>query len=185
MIFSKKIRHQSIKSGHSSTNIQAGDGSTVTVLPISQKISSPTHITNPINIDKKGGVIYLAHINEGDYQEFIWGASTVRVAIDEIVKEKFYFSRLLGEKETHGAIVDISTGGGLVYGGSDCKKIGVNKYLIPLNEMDDEEPCSVYAYHVSKTYFDFFRVYVDHINPHGRRATLNLFFADIRNIKSS
>ena len=181
----RKARQQNIKAGDSSTNIQTGDGSTITVASISQTRDSHIHKPKPIKIADRGGVIHLTRINEGDYQEFLWGVSTVRVAITEIKKEKFYLSRLGGEKELHGAVIDVSTGGGLVCGGTDCKKTGVNQYLVPQKKFDDEEPCSVYAYHVRKDYFNFLRIVIDHINPHSRQVTLNLFFADIRDIKSS
>jgi len=173
---------QIIKAGNSSTNIQTGNSSTITLSSINH--ISDNQPTTPIKISDKGGHNRSIRISAGDYQEFTWGCRTIRVEILEIKKEKFYLASLHGEKEQYGAVIKVSTGGGLVYGGSDCKEVGVNQYLVPPNDLDDEEPSSVYAYHVGKDYFDFFRIFVDHINPQTHQVTLNLFFADI-NIKSS
>ena len=185
VFFGKKTRQQNIKGGDSSTNIQTGNGSTITVSSISPTTDKQVHMTKPIKIDRRGCTINTTRINEGDYQEFIYGHTTIKVAVSEIVKKKLYHSYIPGEIESIGAVLEISTDGGLVHGGEDCKKEGTNKYLIPQKETQVEETYSVYAYHAKKDYFNFFRVYIDHVNPHTRQVTLNLFFVNIYDIKSS
>ena len=59
------------------------------------------------------------------------------------------------------------------------------KYLIPQKDFYSEELCSVYAYHVSEGYFNFIRVFVDHVNQHSRQVTLNLAFVNMRDVKTS
>ena len=183
----QKKRCQNIKAGDHSTNIQTGDASTVTISANNQNKDSLIHTKKPVKIDDRGGVTHTTDIHEGDFLEFIWGVSTVRITISKIVKKRFYFSRLKGEKEAHGAIIGVSTGGGLVYGGADCKETDVNQYLVPQNIFDihEEEPCSVYYYHISKDYFHFFRVLIGHVNPHNHQVTLNIFFANINDVKST
>jgi len=171
---------QSISAGHASTNIQTGNASTVLITTNQPARAIVAHDTHPTTIDRNGGVIHKTKILEGDYQEFIWGPTTVRVSVSEIVK-----SRLRGERETLSAVIHFSTGGGLVYGGADCKETGVNQYLIPQKEFNQEEPCSVYAYHVREGYFSFIRVFVDHVNQHSREVTLNLAFVKIIDVKTS
>jgi len=176
---------QNISAGHASTNIQTGNASTVLITTNQPVRATAAHDARPTTIDGNGAVIHKTRILEGDYQEFIWGPATVRVSVSEIVKGKFNFSSLRGEKETLGAVMDFSTGGGLVYGGADCKQTGVNQYLIPQKEFNQEEPCSVYAYHVREGYFSFIRVFVDHVNQHSREVTLNLAFVKIIDVKTS
>lgn len=176
---------QRISAGQASTNIQTGNASTVLITTNQQPRAMVAHDTRPITIDGNGAVIHSTKILEGDYQDFVWGPTTVRLSVSEIVKANFHFSHLGGKKETPGAVIHFSTGGGLVYGGVDCKQTGVNQYLIPQKEFDDEEPYSVYAYYFRDDYFRFFRVFVDHVNQHSRQVTLNLAFVRIRDVMAS
>jgi hypothetical protein len=175
---------QGISAGHASTNIQTGNASTVLVTTTQSAKVMAGHGTRPIRVDSDGAVIHKTTILEGDYQEFIWGFSTVRISVSEILKSTFYSSSLMSEKEALGALISFSTGGGLVFGGVECKRTGVNEYLIPQKEFHDEEPCSVYAYYVGDGYFSFIRVFVDHINQHSRQVTLNMAFVQLRNVKT-
>ena len=108
----KSGQQQSIKAGNSSTNIQTGNGASVTVLTNNKSTIAPPHTVKPLKIDDRGGIICTTRINEGDYQEFIWGVRTVRITVLEIVKKKFHLSDLRGEKDMFGALLEISTGGG-------------------------------------------------------------------------
>ena len=56
MLLGRKPKQQSIKAGNSSTNIQTGNSSPVTISTSSQTITGLTHTTEPIEIDKSGGV---------------------------------------------------------------------------------------------------------------------------------
>ncbi|PIW68873.1 MAG: hypothetical protein COW10_00160 [Candidatus Omnitrophica bacterium CG12_big_fil_rev_8_21_14_0_65_42_8] len=181
----QKKRHQSIKAGDYSTNIQTGDASTVTISANNQNKDSLIHTKKPVKIDDRGCVTHTTYIQEGAFQEFIWGDIPVKITISEIVKKRFYFSRLRGEKEARGAVINVSIDGRLVHGGADCKETDVNQYLVPQNILDEEELCSVYSYHISKNYFRFFRVLIDHVNPHNHQVTLNIFFANINDVKST
>jgi hypothetical protein len=175
---------QNITAGQGSTNIQTGSASTVLITANHPTAEARTHETRPITISTGGGVIYKARIFEGDFQEFIWGGTTVRISVFQITS--FYYSLSHGRQEAMGVEIGFSTGGGLVWGGADCKNTGTNRYLMPQKEFQDEEPCSVYFYHIiNEKYFRFMRVFVDHINQHSRQVTLSLFFVDIDNVKAS
>jgi len=174
----RSLIQQTIKAGNSSTNIQTGDGSPVTISHTTEVQSPERHETKPIEIGREGAFVQMAIIREGDYQEFIWLGSTVRVTVSQIEEKEFYRGFSFGRREKClGATLDISTGGGLVYGGENCIKESTNKYSMPQREFSQEEPYSVYEFHVSNESFNFFRVYVDHINPYTREVKLNLFFA--------
>ncbi|MDP2983324.1 MAG: hypothetical protein Q8O92_08345 [Candidatus Latescibacter sp.] len=174
---------QSITAGHASTNVQTGNDSTVLISTNHLKEDGIIQTTNPIKIDNKGGFDYKTKISEGDYQEFIWGATTVRISITEIVKTDFEFLSNKVAKDLLGAIIYVSTGGGIVYGGKYCKETGVNQFLVPQKKFDDEVPYSVYNFCVSKDSFRFFRLFIDHVNQHNRQVTLDIFFAEITDVK--
>ena len=86
------VSSQNITAGHGSTNIQTGSASTVLITANHPTAEAPTHDTRPIKIDANGGVIYKARIFEGDFQEFIWGPTTVRISVLQIIKTNFYSS---------------------------------------------------------------------------------------------
>lgn len=113
------------------------------------------------------------------------GVTKVRISITEIVKTEFNFPSEMRPMEALGAIIDVTIGGGLVFGGENCKKTGVNQYLVPLKKYNTEEPYSIYSYYVHKDFFRFFRLFIDHVNVNSRQVTLDLFFADINDIKSN
>lgn len=180
------VSSQNITAGNGSTNIQTGSVSTVLITANQPTAEAQTHETRSIKIDRNGGVIYKARIFEGDYQEFIWGGTTVRISVLQIIKTDFSHSPSHVKNEVLGVEIGFSTGGGLVYGGEVCKKTAVNRYLMPQKEFQQEEPCSVYFYYIiHEERFLFMRVFVDHINQHSRQVTLSLFFADIDNVKTS
>ena len=133
------------------------------------------HVSPPIKVDKDN-FLTTVKITAGDYRDFLWDSQTVRIEVSEIVKETFNFHSL-GKKESYGAAIYIKAGGGLVYGGEESNYVDVNKYLIPQKLLQDQEPCSIYSFHITENYFNFFRVFIEHINPNSGQATLNVFFA--------
>ena len=64
-------RQQSIKGGVSSTYIQTGDASMVTVSSITRTERTEEHGATPIMIPEGKAVIHKTRIYEGDYQEFV------------------------------------------------------------------------------------------------------------------
>jgi len=115
-----------------------------------------------------------AKIKKGDYREFKWDSSLVKISFLDIVDEEF--ETIVGEKQTLGAELEVSSGGGLVYGGKCAKESGVNKYKVPPIISNYEEPYSLFFFHTGEKYHRFFRVFVEHINPHSEEVTLNIFF---------
>lgn len=177
------VSSQHIYAGHGSTNVQTGDASTVSINhPI---MAAQSHDNRPIKVAGDGAVSLKARIFEGGFREFIWGSKTVRISVPRIVRENFYLSQLRSGQEASGAEVQLSMGGGLVYSGADCRETGVNQYLMPQKEFQDEEPYSVYAYHTGEKYFHFMRIYVDHVNQHSRQVTLDLVFVNVDDLKRS
>jgi len=90
------VSSQNITAGQGSTNIQTGSASTVLISANHPIAEAQTHDTRPIKINTNGCVIYKARIFEGDFQEFIWGGTTVRISVFQIIKTNFYYSELHG-----------------------------------------------------------------------------------------
>lgn len=79
------------------------------------------------------------------------------------------------EEERYGAEISVDTGGGIVYGGDYVIESGVNQFKIPAKKSQVEEQYSIYSFSTDRDYFSFLRIYVEHINPHAKEVTVNLF----------
>jgi hypothetical protein len=125
-------------------------------------------------IVKENPYVAKVKIKVGDYREFEWGDSLVKISLVDIVKEKF--KTIIGETETFGAELGVEIGGGIVYGGKCTKECSVNHYRVPAIVSNYEEPYSLYFFHSDKNYLRFFRTFIEHINNHANEVTLNVFF---------
>lgn len=112
-------------------------------------------------------------IKIGDFETLACGRSNVKISVIDIVEETFEIEHF--ESASYGAELEVSTGGGLVFGGCSVKKSGVNRYKAPAKRFHDEEPYSIFQFHVAEKYFSFLRIYIEHINPHTNEVTLNVF----------
>jgi len=125
-------------------------------------------------IVKANPYLTKAKIKVGDYQEFKWGDSSIKISVMDIVNEPF--KTIAGEQQALGVELGVDSGGGLVYGGNCTKEFGVNKYKAPQIFSNFEEPYSLYFFHTGEKYCKLFRVLVEHINPRSEEVTLNIFF---------
>ncbi|MGD0552840.1 MAG: hypothetical protein ABSB25_09330 [Sedimentisphaerales bacterium] len=128
----------------------------------------------PVTIIKTNPCLIKAKIKVGDYQEFKWGDSSIKISVMDIVNEPF--KTIVGEQQVLGVELGIDSGGGLVYGGNYTKESGVNKYKAPQVFSNHEEPYSLYFFHTWEKHCKLFRVLVEHINPRSEDVTLNIFF---------
>jgi hypothetical protein len=117
-------------------------------------------------------------LSSGDYQDFNWDGTDVRIEVSEVVKGTFDAG--YNGVESYAASINVKFGGALVFAGNCCKRIGVNMYQVPRMQTGmREEESAFYLYTIGQDYFRFFRGYVDHINPQSGRVTFNLFFARV------
>jgi hypothetical protein len=113
-------------------------------------------------------------VRVGGYQDFTWSLSKIRIEVRGI-KRGIPPQRLAYGGEQDQAHIHISTGGGLVYGGEETTREGVNEFLVPV-KFHEEEPRSVFFFHTADNYCRFFRVFVDHINASTGEVTLDACF---------
>lgn len=118
-------------------------------------------------------------VRVGGYQDFMWSSSKIRIEVRGI-KRSTPPQRLAVGGEQDQAHVYMSTGGGLVYGGEETTREGVNEFLVPV-KFSEEEPRSVFFFHSADNYFRFFRVFVDHINASTGEVTLDACFVRLFN----
>jgi hypothetical protein len=83
-------------------------------------------------------------------------------------------------EEVDAVILDVSTGGGLVYGGGCTKKMSTNCFAVPTKRYNYEEEYSVYFFHVYDEHTTFFRCLVDHLNIVASEVTLNVHYLEVR-----
>jgi len=114
-------------------------------------------------------------VRVGAYQDFMWGGTKIRVDVREIAKQNVP-SRYGSPKEEQQATIHVDTGGGLVYGGEESTRVGVNEYRIPVATDTYEEPRAVYLFSISPSYFRFLCFRADHINPTTNEVTLKASF---------
>jgi hypothetical protein len=131
----------------------------------------------PIKIEKDD-FYNIIKIHAGDYRDFIDDYKKIRIEVKDIITDNF--EGFLGKNEKYGVIIHIDTGGGLVFGGEYSKRIGTNEYAIPQKATSDEEPYSIYRFYTTESYFNFLRVFVEHINPKSQEVTLNVFISTHR-----
>jgi hypothetical protein len=112
-------------------------------------------------------------IRVGDFETFPWRSSNLKISVIDIVQETFKMQCV--ELESYGVDLEVNTGGGLVFGGYSAKETDVNRYKIPVKRFQNEEPCSIFAFHCGDNYFSFMRICVEHVNPHTNEVTLNVF----------
>lgn len=128
----------------------------------------------PLTVVRANPYLVKIKFKLGDYKEFEWDRSLVKISFLGIVNENF--KTVVGDKQTLGVELQVDSGGGLIYGGEYTKKSDVNQYKVPLIISHYEEPYSLYFYHTGEKYCRFFRVFAEHINPHSEEAILNIFF---------
>jgi hypothetical protein len=130
---------------------------------------------SPIKIDQNN-FLTIIKIPIGDYRDFIRDDNKIRIEVKELIKDNFEVDYGFA-KEIHGVIIYMDVGGGLVYGGRYSKHIGTNEYAIPKIQSTNQEPYSIYRFYVVEHYFNFLRVYIEHINLSSQEVTLNVFIA--------
>jgi hypothetical protein len=117
-------------------------------------------------------------VRVGGYQDFMW-SSKIRIEIKALKHMKPPGRSVLGGDQDHAEIY-VSSEGGLVYGGEETTRTGVNKYLVPV-KFTEQETRSVFFFHTADGYFRFFRVLVDHINVTTGEVTLDACFVRLFN----
>jgi len=115
----------------------------------------------------------IVKVAVGDYVTLPCDHSNLKITVIDIVQENFKMEHF--EIESYGANLGVDAGGGLVFGGYSAIETGVNQYKIPIKKFQNEEPCSIYSFHCKKDYFSFMRIFIEHINPHSKEVTLNVF----------
>jgi hypothetical protein len=113
------------------------------------------------------GRVRTLTIPVGSVHEF----GEVKIDVRELRRNE---TRQAGETD-YGAVVYISTGGGLVFGGERTTRVSTNCYYLPLNPIDPtKEPYSVYFHHFSDQYVHSFSLYLEHVNPHSSVVTVKV-----------
>ena len=98
--------------------------------------------------------------------------------IKDVVRESFSLDELTVKQEQDCVLLEVSAGGGLVYGGRNTMPKGVNKFIVPQKQLQLEEPYSVFYFHSYEKHLSFFRIFVEHINTKSGEIVLNVVFAD-------
>lgn len=114
-------------------------------------------------------------VSVGDYVDVHWGSRATRITIHGIGQETVTPEYRISPEQITMVDVEMSVGGALVFGGESTLKAGVNRFKLPQKQFDQEEPCSMYLYHIGDNYFRFQRVFVEHINQVAQVVTLNIF----------
>jgi hypothetical protein len=142
-------------------------------IPRFSPVVSPTpHAVIPIKVSgthfQKMFVVAV-----GGYQDFTWNWK-IRVEIRGIKRATPPKRLALGGEQDH-AHIYVSASGGLVYGGEETTREGVNEFLVPISSSEEEARC-IFFFHAKDEYFRFFRVLVDHIDPITGEVTLDACF---------
>jgi hypothetical protein len=119
-------------------------------------------------------------VRVGGYQDFTWGSTKIRIEVKAIKRTTPPGRAVVGGEQDH-AHIYVSTGGGLVYGGEETTREGVNEFLVPVKQFREEEPRCVLFFHTADNYYRFFRVFVDHINATSSEVTLDACFVRLFN----
>jgi hypothetical protein len=115
-------------------------------------------------------------VQVGGYQDFQWRSEKIRVDLKEIVKDKVPSG--FDAREVDQAAIYVDTSGGLVYGGPETTQQSTNQFSVPVLNQNEEEPRSIYWFHIGDHYFEFCRIVVDHIDRVSGRVTMRIFFHD-------
>lgn len=121
-----------------------------------------------------GRALKTITLSVGDFKEFQWTDSKVRIRLVSVMKDRF--PALSGEREADAASINLELEEGLFHGGERTRKLGMNRFLLPEKWLEREEPFSVYAFKASKDHFKFFRLYVEHVDRERKQARINIFF---------
>jgi pyrimidine deaminase RibD-like protein len=127
-----------------------------------------------VRLDHAAGFLKL-EVPVGDYAEIHHRGFVIKVSLEEIIEREFSRSAIRDRKRGRGCHLKLSSGGGLFFCGSDCEQTGVNEFMVPTKEFDQEEPVSVYFFWAREGWHRFFRLFVEHINRTTGVATLNVF----------
>lgn len=143
-----------------SVAIRSGVGST-TVLHKNTKITLDHSVDVTVRI--RMGDYYTA---EADYRSIRVEVTDIRTAS---VPNKY------GDSTTKKLVAElnVSVGGGIIYGGASTVSVGVNKYLVAQVEFDESAE-SIYAFHTKDSHYSFLRISVTHINAHDRCADVSI-----------
>ncbi len=138
--------------------------------PISnQTLSNPP----PINIGGRR-LSEVMKISVGDFVDVKWGHEDIRISVHALGRDTIHH-RPGFQREEVTAEIEMSVGGGLVFGGEATVPAGVNRFRLPQMQFRQEESYSMYRFHGEENYAFFMRLFVEHINPVGGIVTVNFF----------
>ncbi len=76
------------------------------------------------------------------------------------------------------ALLNVHAGLAFIYHGDKVSRAGQNTFLVPQGELDTPDE-AVFHYMVSDVMFSFWRVVVDHINPHAKEVVVLISFVEL------
>ena len=117
-------------------------------------------------------------LTPGAYQDFKWGLESVRIELIELTQAKIPNDMHFEPYAVDQAIIHVNYGGGIVYGGEQTSKVDINKYSVPEQIANEDEPRSIHFFRTHEKFLRFFRLVVNHINPTSKEVTLNAVFAE-------
>jgi hypothetical protein len=113
----------------------------------------------------------------GDFVDIAWDGRDIRIRVHGIAKDKVTHAAGYTKEDETTVDIEMNVGGALLFGGEATLKAGVNRFRLPQRTFDQDEPYSMYLFHVGSDSFRFIRVFVEHVNPVAGVITLNFFGA--------
>jgi len=114
--------------------------------------------------------VIRCQITVGDFIELeLRPSDKIRIEVREICQNTGKREAL---EEEHGAVLNISVGGGLVFGGERSIKISTNCYYVPVSSNTNKEPYSMYAQYFTRQSSHVFAAYLEHVNLRSGVATI-------------
>jgi hypothetical protein len=169
------LRSHPIAPATPSTSANTPSISATPIPSSSPSVSSPTPVgvvpvatdSAPIILNRENPIASV-RVGVGDYKEFLCEGITVRISVEGLVTD---------DPKQPLAILKVSSGGMLVYGGDKTQRVGTNHYRVPVTKSDYDEPDCVYFYNVQEDgkFFRFFCANVTHINLHAGQVTVDVF----------
>ncbi|MCJ7648424.1 MAG: hypothetical protein MUP85_07410 [Candidatus Lokiarchaeota archaeon] len=123
----------------------------------------------------KSNIPYSSVIQLGEMKIFELNGEEVKINFKELSKSSK--SKFSNSDSVDAVVLSFDIGGGLVYGGNLTTEVGVNEFLMPESKDYEQELYSAYHFTASENYFNFFRIYVEHINKYNKTVKLNLYFS--------
>jgi hypothetical protein len=112
---------------------------------------------------------------EGDFLDLECDARKLRITLKQIIEETFVYEDHSEGKE-YGAFIYVHGSISPIYGGQQTIKKRSQEYIVPIKGESLEGERSLFYFIADSQFFEFFRIYVEHINLRTRHVVLDVVF---------